>query len=90
MCYIKTLKSVMRGSWQKSFKKYIAEQPLKATTTQYINTTLSYARLNMTLHKKSIRCDIPQLLNKGSSLTLVLLDPDIYGFKHILGQIICH
>ena len=23
-------------------------------------------------------------------LTLVLLDPDIYGFKHILSQIICH
>ena len=23
-------------------------------------------------------------------LTLVLLNPDIYGFKHILSQIICH
>ena len=23
-------------------------------------------------------------------LTLVLLDPHIYGFKHILSQIICH
>ena len=23
-------------------------------------------------------------------LNLVLLDPDIYGFKHILSQIICH
>ena len=29
-------------------------------------------------------------LDELGTLTLLLLDPDIYGFKHILSQIICH
>ena len=39
------------------------------------------------MHREDLK---GQGLSIKSILTLVLLDPDIYGFKHILSQIICH
>ena len=34
--------------------------------------------------------NVNKITQRVKGLTLVLLDTDIYGFKHILSQIICH